>query len=315
MQLEASQLEAHRASLLGLCYRMTGSVADADDAVQATMERAWKHLPAFDARSSMRTWLTRIATNVCLDLLTHKSRRERPFEHGTPGDVASVTGPLAELPREHWVEPMLDSLISTDDPSDALARRESLQLAFVAVLQHLPPKQRAALLLADVLGWSAQDIAETLSLSVAAVNSALQRARATLAAKDVRPSSSDLSDAQRLTVRRYMDAFTRFDVDGLVALLTDDVTLSMPPIDFWLQGPASIRAWLLGPGGGCRGSRLLEASVNGLPAFAQYRFDPARGFFPWAVLVLELDGPRISRWNAFLDVQHLFPRFGFPPSL
>lgn len=311
MSIEVAQLETHRVPLTGHCYRMMGSLVDADDAVQLTLERAWKNLARFDGRASLRTWLYRIATNVCLDLLAERSRRERPIERGSPGVVGD---PLPELPREHWVEPALDSLVipSDADPSEQLALRQSIRLAFVSALQHLPPRQRATLLLAEVLGWSASEIAESLETTVASVNSALQRARATLAERDLTESGTQLSPAQAKTVERYVDAFLRYDVDALVGLLRDDATLSMPPIDFWLQGPASIRAWLLGPGFGCKGSKLVPLHVNGLPAFAQYRFDEARGFYPWAVLALELKDDRIAAWNAFLDVGRLFPRFGIP---
>ncbi|MGV3622220.1 MAG: sigma-70 family RNA polymerase sigma factor [Archangium sp.] len=309
MQIDVAQLETHRVPLTGHCYRMMGSIIDADDAVQLTMERAWKNLARFDGRSSLRTWLYRIATNVCLDLLGERSRRERPIERGGPGNVGD---PLPSLPREHWVEPALDSLvIPTDaDPSEQLVLRQSIRLAFVTALQHLPARQRAVLLLAEVLGWSANDIADNLETTVASVNSALQRARATLGELNVDARPTTLTDEQAQTVERYVDAFLRYDVESLVSLLRDDATLSMPPIDFWLQGPESIRAWLNGPGCGCKGSKLLPMSVNGLPAFAQWRYDETRGFFPWAVLVLELDGDRISGWNAYLDVAKLFPRFG-----
>lgn len=288
---------------------MMGSLIDADDAVQLTMERAWKNLARFDGRSSLRTWLYRIATNVCLDLLGERSRRERPVERGGPGNIGD---PLPSLPREHWVEPALDSLvIPTDaDPSEQLVLRQSIRLAFVAALQHLPARQRAVLLLAEVLGWSANDIAENLETTVASVNSALQRARTTLSELELDERSTKLTADQSKTVERYVDAFLRYDVESLVGLLRDDATLSMPPIDFWIQGPASIRAWLNGPGFGCKGSKLMPLEVNGLPAFAQWRHDETHGYFPWAVLVLELDGDRISGWNAYLDVAKLFPRFG-----
>ncbi len=311
MQIDVAQLESHRVPLTGHCYRMMGSLIDADDAVQLTMERAWKNLARFDGRASLRTWLYRIATNVCLDLLGERARRERPIERGTPGVVGAA---LPELPREHWVEPALDSLVVPNDadPSEQLVLRQSIRLAFVTALQHLPARQRAALLLAEVLGWSAGDIADALDATVASVNSALQRARATMSELDHDEAPSTLTPEQSKTVQHYVDAFLRYDVDSLVRLLRDDATLSMPPIDFWLQGPEPIRAWLSGPGSGCRGSKLVPLAVNGLPAFAQYRFDPARGFYAWAVLVLELAGDRISGWNAYLDVQKLFPRFGLP---
>ena len=309
MQIDVAQLETHRVPLTGHCYRMMGSLIDADDAVQLTMERAWKNLSRFDGRASLRTWLYRIATNVCLDLLGERARRERPIERG---EAAVVGAPLPELPREHWVEPALDSLVvpADADPSEQLVLRQSIRLAFVTALQHLPARQRAALLLAEVLGWPASDIAENLETSVASVNSALQRARATMSELQRTETPVTLTPDQSKTVENYVDAFLRYDVESLVRLLRDDATLSMPPIDFWLQGPASIRAWLNGPGSGCRGSKLVPLAVNGLPAFAQYRFDAQRGFYAWAVLVLELEGDRITGWNAYLDVSKLFPRFG-----
>jgi RNA polymerase sigma-70 factor (ECF subfamily) len=314
MEVDATQLEAHRAPLTGHCYRMLGSAFDAEDAVQETMVRAWQSLDRFEGRSSLRTWLYRIATNVCLDALSDRSRRARPIEEGPNG---SVEDRLETLSHAHWLEPIPDARVLPSDasPFELTALRQSIRLAFVSALQHLPPRQRAALLLSEVLGWSAAEVADCLDMSVAAVNSALQRARASVAARNGDNASTPLSGAQSAMLDRYVDAFHRYDVDALVALLREDATLSMPPFTLWLRGPETIRTWLLGRGAGCRGSRLLPTCASGLPAFAQYRPSPDGGHQPWSLTVLELDGDRIAAWNAFLDTEKLFPLFGLPPRL
>jgi RNA polymerase sigma-70 factor (ECF subfamily) len=311
MHVDVTQIEAHRASLTGHCYRMLGSAFDAEDAVQETMVRAWQSLDRFEGRASLRTWLHRIATNVCLDELSDRSRRARPMEEGPVGDVDH---PLEERPRTHWLEPIPDARVlpADADPQERAALRQSIRLAFVAALQHLPARQRAALLLSEVLGWSASEVAECLDTSVAAVNSALQRARATLASRNV-AGAQPLSSEQSTLLEQYVDAFHRYDVDALAALLRDDATLSMPPYTLWLQGPDAIRAWLLGRGCGCQGSRLVPTAACGLPAFAQYRpGGPEGGHKAWSLIVLELAGNRIAAWNAFLDTERLFPLFGLP---
>jgi len=307
----ALNLEDHRTALTGHCYRMLGSVADAEDAVQETMLRAWRGLDRFAGRASLRTWLYRIATNVCLDALAERSRRTRPVEDVPQG---TVDDPLVERERTHWLEPIPDTLAlpAEGNPAELAVLRESITLAFVAALQHLPPRQRAALLLTEVIGWSAGEVAEALDTTVPAVNSALQRARATLTSRQVRPEPAALSDAQSRLLSRYVEAFERYDVDALAALLCDDATLSMPPYTFWLRGREAIRSWLLGRGAGCRGSRLVRTAASGSPAFAQYR---RGGREPWALIVLELSGDRIAAWNAFLDTGSLFPRFGLPREL
>jgi RNA polymerase sigma-70 factor (ECF subfamily) len=310
MTLDAAQLEAHRAALTGHCYRMLGSAFDAEDAVQETMVRAWRSIDRFEGRSSLKTWLYRIATNVCLDALSDTSRRARPVEDGPVGTVDDA---LETRPRTHWLEPIPDAraLPSDADPFERAALRQSIRLAFVAALQHLPPRQRAALLLTDVLGLSAAEVADCLNTSSAAINSALQRARATLASRDV-GSAGPLSEDETAMLDRYLDAFHRYDVDALVDLLREDATLSMPPYTLWLRGRDAIRTWLLGRGAGCRGSRLLPTAACGVPAFAQYRPAPEGGHVPWSLTVLELSGGRIATWNAFLDTERLFPLFGLP---
>ena len=314
-QIDIAQLETHRAALTGHCYRMLGSASDAEDAVQETLVRAWKNANRFEGRSSVKTWLYRIATNVCLDALSSESRRARPFEDGP---VGSVDGPLETRPRTHWLEPVPDARVTPADadPYEVTAIRQSIRLAFVAALQHLAPRQRAVLLLMEVLGWSASETAEALDTSVAAVNSAIQRARTTLTSRQVTSSDAgELSPEQTRLLEQYVKAFETYDVDRLVALLRDDATLSMPPYTLWLQGPAAIQAWLLGRGSGCRGSRLVPTRASGLPAFGQYRLGQDGIHRPWSLTVLELSGDRVARWNAFLDTDRLFPLFGLPASL
>ncbi|MGE3277072.1 MAG: sigma-70 family RNA polymerase sigma factor [Vicinamibacterales bacterium] len=314
-QPSVAELETHRAALTGHCYRMLGSPFDAEDAVQETMVRAWKNLGRFEGRSAVRTWLYRIATNVCLDALAHHTRRSRPVDEGPAG---TVDDPLEAWPSERWIEPVPeDRILSPDaDPYERASLRQHVRLAFVSALQHLPPRQRAAILLADVLGWSSAEIAECLETTTPAINSALQRARATLAAHDAAPDAAsrhpELSDEQRALLERYVDTFQRYDVDGLVSLLREDVAFSMPPYPLWLRGPEAVRGWLHGRGIVCRGSRLEPVAASGAPAFAQYHPDAGGGFSAWAIIVLELDGPRIASWTSFLDTASLFPIFNLP---
>ncbi|HVE70827.1 MAG TPA: sigma-70 family RNA polymerase sigma factor [Thermoanaerobaculia bacterium] len=310
--MHAEELEAHRSALTGHCYRMLGSVADADDAVQETMVRAWRNMDRFERRASVKTWLYRIATNVCLDLLSAGMRRARPFEERGAG---TVDEPLVTHDRTHWLEPIPDARVlpAQADPFELAALRQSIRLAFVAALQHLPPKQRAALLLTEVLGWSAAEVAECLETTVASVNSALQRARATLAERDVAPAADELTDEQTRMLEQYVHAFQSYDLDALVTLLRDDVTFSMPPYTLWLRGPDLVKAWMHGPGAVCRGSRLIPIQASGSPAFAHYHAGEAPGTYTaWAVIVLELAGDRIAGWNSFLDTETLFPAFGLP---
>jgi len=304
-------LEEHRAALTGHCYRMLGSAADADDAVQETMLRAWRGSERFDGRSSLLTWLFRISTNVCLDALSERSRRERPVEAGPRG---TADDPLETRPRTHWLEPIADAVAIPEraDPAERTMLRQSIRLAFVAALQHLPPKQRAALLLTEVLDWSAAEVAETLDTSVPAVNSALQRARATLASRNLGNTRPTLPETQAALVEHYVAAFERYDVAALTSLLTEDAVLSMPPYTLWLSGHDAIRTWLLGRGAGCRGSRLVPLAACGSPAFGHYR---DCGATPWALIVLELAEDRIASMTSFLDTAELFPRFGLPPTL
>lgn len=293
---------------------MLGSAMDAEDAVQETLVRAWKSLDRFDGRSTLRTWLYRIATNVCLDALADRKRRARPVEEGPVGTTQDT---LETRPRTHWLEPVPDARVLPEDctPAERLALRQSIRLAFVSALQYLPPKQRAALLLTEVLDWSAAEVASTLDTSTAAINSALQRARATLATRPASERPAPLNREQLVMVDRYAEAFERYDVDALTHLLHEDATLSMPPFTLWLQGHDSIRTWLLGPGAGCRGSRLIRTEASGVPAFAQYRVAPDGSFNAWALLMLEVTETRITSMTSFLDTEGLFPLFGLPARL
>ncbi|MFJ5118802.1 sigma-70 family RNA polymerase sigma factor [Kitasatospora sp. NPDC088548] len=310
------RLERFRTELTGYCYRMLGSLFEAEDAVQETMVRAWRGHQGFEGRAALRSWLYRIATNVCLDALNGRRNRARPMDLAGPSTVATATD--AQLPEVTWIGPAPDGRIlpETGDPAEVAAQRDSVRLAFVAVLQRLAPRQRAVLILREVLGWRAAEVAELLGVTVASVNSALQRARAVLAADGAaaRPAP-DLDDDHRALLARYVTAFERYDMDGLAALLHEDVTLNMPPYALWLRGHAELRAWMLGPGHGCRGSRLVPVTANGGPAFGQYRPGPAGGHEPWSLIVPEVSEGRITGLTNFLDTDTLFPLFGLPPRL
>jgi len=305
-----AELEQYRRELTGYCYRMLGSPFEAEDAVQETMVRAWKGLDRFEGRSALRSWVYRIATNVCLDMAKGRERRARPMDLGPAREP--VFENLASRPETSWLEPV------PADPADVALERDTIRLAFVAALQHLPPRQRAALILCEVLRWQATEAAELLDTSVASVNSALQRARATLEHADVSASSPDLDDADRELLERYVKAFERYDIEALTSLIHEDATQSMPPYDLWLSGRDDIFAWWLGPGIGCSGSRVLPAPfANGSPAYGQYKPSESAdsGYDPWALQVLELSGGRIVELTFFLDTERLFPLFGLPPRL
>jgi RNA polymerase sigma-70 factor (ECF subfamily) len=314
-----AELERFRPELVGYCYRMMGSAFEAEDAVQETMIRAWRGHDTFEGRSSLRSWLYRIATNVCLNMAGSAQRRVRPMDLG-PAGSGRATDPGAVHPEQIWVGPVPDERILPEgsDPANLIAERESIRLAFVAALQHLPARQRAVLILREVLAWSAQETADLLDTSVASVNSALQRARATLAAAT--PSAGDafkpLDAEQRELLGRYVKAFEAYDLRALTTLLHEDATLSMPPLALWLRGTGDITAWMEGTGSGCRGSRLIPVVANGMPAFGQYRSGPdGAGHTPWALIVLEISDGRIAAVNNFLDTARLFPLFGLPAHL
>jgi RNA polymerase sigma-70 factor, ECF subfamily len=314
---ELEQLLArHRSELTSYCYRMLGSASEAEDAVQETALRAWRALDNFEGRAQLKSWLYRIATNVCLDMAAGGQRRARPMDLGP---ARSAEGPLGEaLSETTWLEPLPDSSLKPEtDPAERALAKESVRLAFLAALQQLPPRQRAVLILREVLRWKADETATLLETSVASVNSALQRARATLAASPPERSEvyEPLDPDQARLLERYVDAFERYDMDALTALLSDEARLTMPPYALWLEGPDEIRAWMLGQGAGCRGSRLVATAANGSPAYGQYRVAPDGGYEPWSLQVIELRDGRVTGINAFLDTATLFPRFGLPPRL
>jgi RNA polymerase sigma-70 factor, ECF subfamily len=307
----AEQLERYRRELTGYCYRMLGSAFDAEDAVQETLVRAWRGIDNFEGRSALRSWLYRIATNVCLDVLGGSQRRARPMDLGPAWSASAPT--LTSLPEATWVTPVADDrvLVADGDPADVALTRESIRLAFVTALQQLPPRQRAVLILREVLSWSAAEVADLLDTTTASVNSALQRARATLATTqaDEGDPLRPLDEEQQALLGRYVEAFERYDLDALTALLREDARMTMPPLELWLSGVAEILTWLIGPGIGCRGSRLVPTHANGMPAFGQYR---QGGRKAWGLVVLETSGDRVTGINTYLDVDRLFPMFGLP---
>jgi RNA polymerase sigma-70 factor (ECF subfamily) len=311
------ELEQYRVELTGYCYRMLGSAFEAEDAVQDTMVRAWRNLDRFEGRSALRSWLYRIATNVCLDMLSGSERRARPMDLGPATSGAQEPGPV--LGETTWILPIPDGrVLPTDgDPADLAVARETIRLAFVAALQHLPPKQRAVLILREVLRWKAEEVAELLETSVASVNSALQRARATLATTDVRTDETPapMDPEQAALLARYVDAFERYDIDSLTSLIHEDAQQSMPPFALWLSGRDDIFDWWFGPGIGCKGSRLLPTTANGMPAFGQYKPSPDGGYEPWALQVVRLSDGGVAEMTFFLDTPHLFPLFGLPARL
>ncbi|GGV78234.1 DNA-directed RNA polymerase sigma-70 factor [Streptomyces massasporeus] len=312
-----TRLEAHRTELTGYCYRMLGSSFEAEDAVQDTMVRAWRSYDKFEGRSSLRSWLYRIATNVCLDMLTAGNKRARPMDLTESTPLARAA--LSPRPDHTWLEPMPDARVlpTTHDPAEAAVAKESVRLAFMAALQQLPAKQRAVLILREVLAWKASEVAELLDTSVASVNSALQRARATLAERQEPGAEAAVSDPldedQQKLLDRYVAAFEGYDMTALTALLHEDAVMTMPPFDLWLTGTRDITGFMTTLGAPCAGSRLVPVQVNGLPGFAQYKPDPDKGgFVPWAVQVLEISDGRITGFHCFLDTQRWFPLFDLP---
>ena len=302
----ADQLEQYRRELTGYCYRMLGSAFEAEDAVQETMLRAWRSLERFEGRSALKSWLYRIATNVCFDALSGRERRARPMDLG-PAEEPLFEN-LAELPEVTWITPL-------PTPEELAEQRETLRLAFVAALQHLPPKQRAALVLCEVLKWQASEAAELLETSVASVNSALQRARATLATADT-AAPAELDDETRALLDRYVSAFEAYDIERLTDLLHEDAVQSMPPYSLWLEGRDDIFTWWFGPGIGCKGSKLVPVGLaNGMPAWGQFKPSPEGGHEPWALIVPEVSEGKIVELTFFLDTQRLFPLFGLPSRL
>ncbi|MBV9309688.1 MAG: sigma-70 family RNA polymerase sigma factor [Solirubrobacterales bacterium] len=314
-QLE-NALEQHRGELFGYCYRMLGSPFDAEDAVQETMLRAWRGIERFEGRSALRSWLYRIATNVCFDATSARNRRARPMDLGPAREPVAEN--LNALPEVTWIEPMPDAMVAESDPAERAEVHETIRLAFIAALQHLPPRQRAALILCEVLRWKASEVAELLDTSVASVNSALQRGRATLDERQLsaEESPNTLAGDQRELLARYVTAFEAYDMEALTSLIRDDAIQSMPPYDLWLVGRENIFEWWWGPGIGCKGSRMVPAgTANGKPAYGQYKPNGSGGYEPWALQVIELGADGVAELTFFLDTERVFPLFGLPPSL
>jgi RNA polymerase sigma-70 factor (ECF subfamily) len=309
-----AELKEHRRDLTGFCYRMLGSGAEAEDAVQETFVRAWKAIDRFEGRSSVKSWLYRIASNVCIDMHRAPQRRARPMDLGPSSTVAAAQ--LRPQPENTFVQPVADErVIDVDgDPADVATARETIRLAFVAALQHLPARQRAVLILCEVLRWQATEVAELLDTSVASVNSALQRARATLASLDPDQLDTTVDPEHEALLQRYVAAFEAYDMTKLAALLRDDVVISMPPHDLWLQGIPEVIGWMEGPGHGCAGSKLIPVQVNGTAGFASYKPAPSGRLEPWAIQVIEVKDGAISGHHNFLYPE-LFADLGLPPYL
>jgi len=308
-----SWLESFRTELTGYCYRMLGSGFEAEDAVQETLVRAWQSFHRYDERrGSLRTWLYRIATNVCIDMLRSPQRRALAMDLAEPAKPGADLGQPA--PERAWVQPIPDhaALEATDDPAEMAVRRETIRLAFIAALQHLPPRQRAVLILRDVLCWQADEVADLLETSVPSVTSALQRARATLRQVDLPPGEPyrPSDPAQRELLARYCQAFERHDVASLVALLHEDATMSMPPFVWWLRGREHLRQALLAPEASCEGARLVPTAANGSPAFWQTRPDPSGVHTPFGLVLLDIHQGTVAGVTTYLDADRLLPLFG-----
>jgi RNA polymerase sigma-70 factor (ECF subfamily) len=307
------ELESHRRELTGFCYRMLGSGSEAEDAVQETMVRAWRGIGGFEGRSSLRSWLYRIANNVCFDMLRSPQRRARPMEMGPSSHAQDVVLRDHHQPEHMFVQPIADErVIALDgDPAAVTTARESIRLAFVAALQHLPARQRSVLILCEVLRWKAAEVADLLETSVASVNSALQRARATMAEVDTEHLDAVVEPGHQALLARYVDAFERYDIPALVDLLREDVVLSMPPWDVWMEGPQELADWFLGEGIVCQDGRLLPVAANGTAAFGNYHRVAPGIWEPWAIQVIEVAGGKIVGHHNFVYPE-LFPEFGLP---
>jgi RNA polymerase sigma-70 factor (ECF subfamily) len=315
-------VELHRRELHAHCYRMMGSLHDAEDALQDALLRAWRGLPRFEGRSSPGSWLYRIATNACLDAIARRPKRVLPIDYGPPGGPGDDPGsPLAD---SVWVEPYPDEQVGVEDgyasPDARYEQREAVELAFIAALQHLPARQRAALILRDVLGFSAKEVGQALDATPTSVNSALQRARRTLDERLPRTSQQTTlralgDDGVRELVERFTSAFERDDVEAIVALLSEDAKFGMPPYPRWYQGRTAIAdSWLM-PGGPPPRLRYVSTSANGQPALATYCLDRKKGrYLPIALDVLTLRGRWIAEVMAFRTPE-VFPRFGLPAEL
>ena len=307
-------LARYRSELTAYCYRMLGSAAEADDAVQDALLRAWRGFGRFEGRAGLRSWLYRIATNVCLDMLRGRSGRAMPMDLAPAADGRAKLG----APREarQWVEPIPDSMINRPeaDPAEVITSRESVRLAFVSALQYLGPRQRAVLILRDVLRWRAAEVADLLDTSVDAANSTLRRARAALRVANADAQPAPAAPVEEALLARYVDAFERFDIDSLVSLLREDATVSMPPYELWLDGREAFRHWLRS-GVDCGNSRVIPTRANRCPAIAVYRpSGTGSAHQPYAIHVLEPAGDQIAAVHIFLD-PGVFGPFQLPASI
>ncbi len=310
------QAAAYRGELVAFSYRMLGSSAEAEDAVQEVLVRAWRKGEAFEGRSSLRSWLYRIATNVCIDMRRAPQRRALPIDLEGPSTVGTHLDLGAPLAETVWIEPIHDSRVLPDsgDPADTVVLRDSVRLAFVAALQHLSPRQRAVLVLRDVLGWSAAEVAELFDTTVDAVTSALARARVTLRHLDESRPGRPLDDDDRSMLERYVAAFEQYDVSALVSLVHEDATFMMPPFAFWVRGRAEIERWYEGPGRVCTNARLLTTRANGGPAVAVYHPAGDDRWEPFAIHLLEARDDRLGAILQFIDGS-LFAGFGLPAAI
>ncbi|ANI93386.1 sigma-70 family RNA polymerase sigma factor [Dietzia timorensis] len=315
MATHTLETETYRRELTVHCYRFFGSLTDAEDAVQETMLRAWTREKDLEKRSSLRKWLYSIATNVCIDMQRAPQRRSLPMDLVDSGNVPTTQDPLTTRPERTWIGPIPDARLGhAGDPSELTLQRDSVRLAFIATLQHLPPRQRAVLILRDVLAWSAKECAELLDDSVASINSALSRARLTMAEHDPAGTSTTLDDAADALLREYVSAFEAFDISRLVELLAEDARFSMPPFELWLRGRDSIEQWWRGPGQVCRNARTIITTANGQPAVAVYHSAGPGQWAPFAIHVLDVADDRISMITQFIGPEH-FHDFGLPPKL
>lgn len=312
-----AQFDAYRRELLAHCYRMTGSIHDAEDMVQETYIRAWRGYDKFEGRSSVRTWLYRIATNTCLTALEGKAKRPLPTGLGAPS--SDPTDDLVERHEIPWLEPIADSdLADSGDPATIVAGRESIRLAFVAALQHLSTRQRAALLMREVLQWKASEVAEALATTTTAVNSLLQRARAQL--DEVMPSENNVVEPvpedMQVLLHKYVDSFERYDIDQLVQLFTQDAVWEMPPFVGWYRGGENIGALIRGncPASGPGDMRMIATSANGQPAYALYMRNEEGVHVAFQLHVVDVTARGVAHVACFFDLR-LFERFGLPEQL
>ncbi|KQX51291.1 sigma-70 family RNA polymerase sigma factor [Paenibacillus sp. Root444D2] len=310
---ELDMAEELRSELIGYCYRMMGSIFDAEDAVQDTMLRVWQSWDQIRQDSSRKSWIYRIATNVCLDKLRHAKRRALPMDLSDPATI--IVEPRDNLPRTAWIWPAPDT---AGDPADIAVSRETIRLSFIAILQTLPPRQRAVFILHDVFRWPAKQTADAMGMTVAAVNSTMQRARVTLTQANLRSDAlreMDVDADQRL-LACYVEAFEQYNIEKLLALFHESGSLSMPPFVMWVCGKMKMASFYQTTRNHCTGSRLVSVRANGnCPAYAQYvQAGRAGVLVPWGIHILEIQNGKIAHIHHFIDTD-LFAQFGLPTYL